>query len=244
MSRLELLTPEGLRIDGRRANELRRITAKTSVFSQSDGSAYIEQGNTKCLAAVYGPREARHRQQIQADRANINVEFNVAPFSTHERKKRSKGDKRSLELATFIRQTFEPIVLTSQFPRSQIDIYLQIFQHDGGMLQACINAATLALVDAGIPMLDYVCACSAGSIDKTPVLDLNYVEESTDTPELTLALLPRTGQVNLVELESRLHIEQLKDVTDLATEGCLQIHTILDQVIRDNSEYLMNRLNA
>jgi exosome complex component RRP41 len=56
-SRLELLTPEGLRVDGRRANELRKITAKTSVFSQADGSAYIEQGNTKCLAAVYGPRE-------------------------------------------------------------------------------------------------------------------------------------------------------------------------------------------
>lgn len=46
-----------MRIDGRRANELRKITAKTSVFSQADGSAYIEQGNTKCLAAVYGPRE-------------------------------------------------------------------------------------------------------------------------------------------------------------------------------------------
>lgn len=44
-------------MDGRRANELRKITAKTSVFSQADGSAYIEQGNTKCLAAVYGPRE-------------------------------------------------------------------------------------------------------------------------------------------------------------------------------------------
>ncbi|KAG0185654.1 hypothetical protein DFQ28_009021 [Apophysomyces sp. BC1034] len=83
----------GLRIDGRRANELRKITAKTSVFSQADGSAYIEQGNTKCLAAVYGPREARHRMQALADRAIINVEFNVAPFSTSERKKRSKNDK-------------------------------------------------------------------------------------------------------------------------------------------------------
>lgn len=109
-SRLELITPEGLRVDGRRANELRKITAKTSVFSQADGSAYIEQGNTKCLAAVYGPREViyfctcmtgiliniaqvRHRMQALADRALINVEFNVAPFSSSERKKRSKNDK-------------------------------------------------------------------------------------------------------------------------------------------------------
>lgn len=79
-------------------------------------------------------------------------------------------NRRSLEMASFIRQTFEQVILTSQFPRSQIDIYLQIFQHDGGVLQSCINAATMALIDAGIPMSDYVCACSAGSIDKVPVL--------------------------------------------------------------------------
>ncbi|KAI8328334.1 ribosomal protein S5 domain 2-type protein [Chlamydoabsidia padenii] len=244
MSRLELLTPEGLRIDGRRANELRKITAKTSVFSQADGSAYIEQGNTKCLVAVYGPREARHRQQTLADRAIINVEFNVAPFSTSERQKRSKSDKRSLELATFIRQTFEPVIQTNQFPRSQIDVYIQIFQHDGGVLQCCINATTMALIDAGIPMIDFVCACSAGCIDKVPMLDLNNLEETSDTPELTLAILPRTGKVNLVELESRLHIEQLESVTELAKEGCLQVHELLDKVIRQNMEHFINRMKA
>ncbi|CEJ04572.1 hypothetical protein RMCBS344292_18527 [Rhizopus microsporus] len=244
MSRLELLTPEGLRIDGRRANELRKITAKTSVFSKADGSAYIEQGNTKCLAAVYGPREVRHRGQALSDRAVINVEFNVAPFSTSERKKRSKADKRSLEVAAFIRQTFEPVILTSQFPKSQIDIYLQIFQNDGGMLQSCINAATMALVDVGIPMLDYVCACSAGCIDKVPVLDLNGLEESSDTPELTIAILPRTGKVNLVEMESRLQIDKLAGVTELAKEGCMHIHSVLDNVIRKNTEHLMSRLTA
>ncbi|KAI9315838.1 exosome component 4 [Dichotomocladium elegans] len=244
MSRLELLTPEGLRIDGRRANELRRITAKTSVFSQSDGSAYIEQGNTKCLAAVYGPREARYRQQVLSDRAILNVEFNVAPFSFSERKKRSKNDKRSLELASFIRQTFEPVILRSQFPRSQIDIYLQVFQHDGGVLQCCINAATMALIDAGIPMTDYVCACSAGCIDKVPVLDLNNLEESSDTPELTVAILPRSGKVNLLEMESRLHIDKLQTVMELAKEGCLQVHQVLNGVIKQNTKYLMDRLNA
>lgn len=61
----------------------------------------------------------------------------------------------------------------------------------------------MALVDAGIPMLDYVCACSAGCIDKVPVLDLNNLEESADTPELTVAILPRTGKVNLVEVQKK-----------------------------------------
>lgn len=53
----DLVSEQGLRLDGRRANELRRIRCKLGVFSQPDGSAYLEQGNTKVLAAVYGPHQ-------------------------------------------------------------------------------------------------------------------------------------------------------------------------------------------
>ena len=57
MSGLELLSDQGLRIDGRKPGELRRIRCSLGVFAQADGSAYLEQGNTKVLAAVYGPHE-------------------------------------------------------------------------------------------------------------------------------------------------------------------------------------------
>ncbi|RUS25156.1 ribosomal protein S5 domain 2-type protein [Jimgerdemannia flammicorona] len=241
MSRLELLSPEGLRIDGRRANELRKLTAKTGVLSQADGSAYIEQGNTKCLAAVYGPREVRHKMNMLHDRAIINVEFNMAPFSTAERKKRSKNDKQVSKSVLGI-ITFEPVIKTTLYPRSQIDIYLQILQHDGGDLQACINAATLALIDAGLPMIDYVCACTAGSIDKEPIVDLNHVEESSDSPELTVAILPKTGKVNLLQMESRLHVDNFESVANLASEGCENIYQILDQVIRDRTKGLLKQM--
>ena len=62
MAGLELLSDQGFRVDGRRPHELRRIRCRLGVFDQADGSAYIEQGNTKVLAAVYGPHEVRsHR---------------------------------------------------------------------------------------------------------------------------------------------------------------------------------------
>lgn len=54
---MELLSDQGLRIDGRRPNELRRINCKLGVSTQPDGSSYLEQGNTKVLAAVYGPHQ-------------------------------------------------------------------------------------------------------------------------------------------------------------------------------------------
>ena len=49
----------GLRVDGRRPPELRRLQCKLGVFQQADGSAFLEQGNTKVLAAVYGPHDVR-----------------------------------------------------------------------------------------------------------------------------------------------------------------------------------------
>jgi len=56
-NKIEFITPEGLRTDGRRPKELRNIRCKLGLFSRADGSAYFEQGNTKALATVYGPRE-------------------------------------------------------------------------------------------------------------------------------------------------------------------------------------------
>lgn len=53
----DLISEQGLRLDGRRSHELRLIKCKLGVFNQPDGSAYLEQGNTKVLAAVYGPHQ-------------------------------------------------------------------------------------------------------------------------------------------------------------------------------------------
>jgi exosome complex component RRP41 len=64
MSNKELISPEGLRVDGRRANELRQIQIQMGLFARADGSCYYEQGNTKLLVAVYGPREVLISQLI------------------------------------------------------------------------------------------------------------------------------------------------------------------------------------
>lgn len=54
---MDLISDQGLRVDGRKPHELRKIRCKLGVFSQPEGSAYLEQGNTKVLAAVYGPHQ-------------------------------------------------------------------------------------------------------------------------------------------------------------------------------------------
>lgn len=126
MAGLEILSPEGLRLDGRRPHELRKIVCRMGIFKQADGSAYIEMGNTKALATVYGPHEVTNKSKILHDRVLLNCQFSMATFSTGERKKRPKGDRRSTETSMLIRRTFEAAILTQLYPRSQIDIYVQV----------------------------------------------------------------------------------------------------------------------
>ncbi|THH28667.1 hypothetical protein EUX98_g5514 [Antrodiella citrinella] len=173
----------------------------------ADGSAVITHGLTEVMVDVFGPKEAKLRGQTSHDRALVTVEVGIMPFSTGERRKRNRGDKRILELAATIKQTFEPVIQTALYPRSEISIFVHILQQDGGLLPASINATTLALITAGIPLTDYVTAITCGVYSTNPLLDLNTIEEN-DIPHLTVASLPRTGKVTLVAMETRLHVER------------------------------------
>lgn len=79
--------------------------------------------------------------QALHDRAIITCEYSMANFSSTEPKKKSKGDRRATEISMVIRQTFETVLMTQLFPRSQIDIFVQIIQADGGSLRRALCRA-------------------------------------------------------------------------------------------------------
>lgn len=195
---MEHVSPEGLRVDGRRPGEVRRVRCQLGVLEQADGSALLEQGNTNVIAAVYGPRECANRVDALQDRAIINVELSNASFAQGERRGKIKTDRKANEVAALVREAFEVAVLVHLYPNSQIDIFLQIVQVDGGRTAAAINAANLALIDAGIPLRDFVCCCHAGYIGNTAIIDLNYAEECSNCPDMPLAILPNCGDLQPV----------------------------------------------
>ncbi|KAJ6544849.1 ribosomal protein S5 domain 2-type protein [Mycena vulgaris] len=242
-SRVEILNDGGFRSDGRRQYELRDMTIDLSQQGVADGSAIITHGLTQVLVSVFGPREAKMRSHTMHDRANINVEVSVAAFSTGERRKRSRGDKRILEMAATIKSTFEPVVQTSLYPRSQIDIFVQVLQQDGGLLQACINGTTLALANAGIPLLDFVCAVTGGVHSTSPMLDLTLLEEN-DIPHVTVALMPKTGKVTLVTMETRLHVERFEEIFRLACEAGKVIHAEIKAAVRERTSRLVGAMGS
>ncbi|KAH9481534.1 Exosome complex component RRP41 [Psilocybe cubensis] len=241
-SRVEILNEGGFRSDGRRQFELRSIEMDMSQQGHADGSAVITHGLTQVQVSVFGPREAKMRSQTIHDRANINVEISIAPFSTGDRRKRSRGDKRILEYAAAIKSTFEPAIQTSLYPRSQIDVFIQVIQQDGGLLQACINGTTLALMNAGVPMIDFICAVSGGVHSTHPLLDLTLLEEN-DVPNVTIAVMPKTQKVSLVTMETRLHVDRFEEVFRLATEAGLVLHEEMKSAVLGRAKELISSLD-
>ncbi|XP_055381800.1 exosome complex component RRP41 [Condylostylus longicornis] len=230
----KLLSDQGLRLDGRRPHELRKISCKLGVFSQPDGSAYIEQGNTKVLAAVYGPHQASAKKSSQ-DEVIVNCQYSMATFSTGERKSRPRGDRKSTEMTINLQQTLRAAILTELYPKSQIDVYIEILQADGGTYCASVNAATLALIDAGICIKEYICACTASLANgDVPLMDVSNLEENCGGPTLSVAALPTSNKIAFMEMSQRFHLDQLPKVLEHAQQGCQEIRYILDKAVQEH----------
>ncbi|KAK0630276.1 3' exoribonuclease family, domain 1-domain-containing protein [Bombardia bombarda] len=249
-----------LRVDGRRWNELRRIHAQIRTQAAADGSSYLEMGHTKVMCVVNGPSEPGPRRGGvggtsaagsgggggQSKDAEVAVSVVVAGFSSVDRKRRGKNDKRILELQSTISSALGASLHTHLFPHSTISISLHVLSLDGSLLAALINAATLACVDAGIPMTDYVAACTAGSTSTyaandesaDPLLDLNHQEEQ-ELPGLTVATLGDSDRVAVLVCESRVQVGRLEGMLAVGVDGCKQVRGIIDRVVRDKGRRML-----
>jgi exosome complex component RRP41 len=235
MAHRELLSPEGLRQDGRRAKEIRAIHVELGTLARVDGSAMYAQGFTKVLASVHGPHEATFRGKALHDKAFLTCEFNVASFAAGERRRAARNDRQGQELALAVKETFEAVVMTELFPRSEINIFIEVLQADGDTLCAAINATTLALVNAGIPLRAFVTACTAGAAGDAALLDVNFVEKSAGGAVLSAAVQPHDGGVCMLRCEARLPVEEVEPLLALATDGCAQIHKTLMAAVKASS---------
>ena len=223
MEKPEKLMVDGKRLDGRGPEELRPLKIQAGVLKRADGSAYIEMGNNKVLAAVYGPRELHPRHLQQPDTAVLRCKYNMATFSVDDRK-RPGPDRRSVEISKVIREAFEPVVFTKLYPRSGIDVFMEVLQADAGTRTAAINAAAVALADAGIPMRDLVSAVSVGKVEGTIVLDLIKEEDQYGTTDMPVAMLPRKKVITLLQMDGHLTQDEFERALALAMRGCEQIY--------------------
>ncbi|MCZ7401476.1 MAG: exosome complex exonuclease Rrp41 [Candidatus Methanoperedens sp.] len=221
MVKPEKLIENGIRLDGRKPDELRPIKIKVGVLNRADGSCYFEFGANKVIAAVYGPREVHPRHMQKSTSAVVRYKYNMASFSVEERK-RPGPDRRSIEVSKVSREALEPVIFQEYFPRSAIDIFVEVLQADAGTRTAGINAASIALADAGIPMKSLVSACAVGKVDDTLVLDLNKDEDNYGQADMPIAMTP-DGKITLLQMDGHLSSDEFKEGLEMAKKGCLEI---------------------
>lgn len=150
-----------------------------------------------------------------------------------------------MEWARYLEETFSSIVMTSTFPRSQLDIFVEISNADGGVLASAFNAVTLALLDAGVPMSDYVVAGSVSYVQGHFLLDPNRLEETSACPVLVAALLPRSNSICFLNSELRLASDKLPTMLDLVKKGVGRVFEQLDnEVVRPYLYELIEKKNS
>jgi exosome complex component RRP41 len=217
------LIKDGVRFDGRRFDELREIKMKVGVLKNVQGSAYVEWGKNKVVAGVYGPRELHPKRLQNPTEATVRLTYNMAPFSVDDRK-RPGPDRRSVEISKISSEALGSVVQVHHYPNAAIDVFVEVLQADAGTRCVGLTAASLALADAGIPMRDLVVACAAGKVDGEIVLDLMKEEDNFGECDLPLAIVPRTGEVVLLQQDGNLTQDEFGKALDLAYKGCLQVY--------------------
>lgn len=230
MKEIELIK-DGLRMDGRRFDELRQIEARVGNLKNAEGSAFFRLGDTIAVAGVYGPRKVFPKHQEESERAILRTKYSMAAFSTTERS-RPGPSRRSTEISMVTRQALMPVIFLDEFPRTAIDVHIEVLQADASTRCVGINAAALALADAGVPMRDLVASCSAGKIAGQIVLDVAGKEDTLGELDLPVAYYPHEKKITLLQMDGLASRSEIKDIIQLAIKGCEKVYEKQKEALR------------
>jgi len=156
----------------------------------------------------------------------------MSPFSVTERKNPAPS-RREIEISKVIKEALESAVILDKFPRTAVDVYIEVLQADGGSRCAALDAASVALADAGIPMRDMVSAIAAGKVADTIVLDVNNEEDQAGQADMPVGYMPNLKKITLIQLDGVLTPEEYRKCVDTAIGGCKLVYEIQKKALTD-----------
>ena len=226
------------RFDGRKFDEMREIEAKVGVIPRADGSAYFAFGDTKAIAAVYGPRPLHPVFLQNPEKGIIRVYYDMLSFSVNERKKPGPA-RRSMEISYVTKKALEPIINLSAFPNTVTDVFINVIQANASTRCAGINAASMALAQAGIPMTDLVGAVSVGFVGGAIATDVIKEEEDYEengekmVSDIAMAFLLRSQKLSLLQLDGKIDSDSLKKAIEAAKKACAKIYEAQKKALKE-----------
>ena len=214
------------RPDGRRADQLRRVTLQRGVMKFADASCLIEWGHTKviCTATV---QESVPPFLRNSGTGWITAEYGMLPRSSQQRiereSTRGRVGGRTQEIQRLIGRSLRSVADLPQLGERSILLDCDVVQADGGTRCASITGAFVALVDVlrmlrakrvltSLPVRDFVAAASIGMVNGRPVLDLSYAEDSSADVDMNVVM---TGSGRFIELQGTAERKPFRE-TDLA----------------------------
>jgi exosome complex component RRP41 len=225
------------RDDGRDFLDVRPMKASVGVVKSADGSAMFETGGTRAMAVVRGPRML-HPQHMQNPRTGIlRVNYGMMPFSVEDRI-RPGPNRRSEEISKVTEWALNSVVDLSGFPNTVVDVFIQIPQADAGTRVAGLNAASMALAHAGIPMKEMVSAIGVGKMDKTLVVDLDKYEDSIfhdgeGSTDIPVAVTSRSKCITLLQVDGKISIPEFKECVKNSIVACEEVLKVQIEALKD-----------
>jgi ribonuclease PH len=225
------------RPSGRRPDQLRPVQLERGYTRHAEGSVLVSFGQTRvlCTASIEDRGPAWKK-----DGGWVTAEYGMLPRATHERSRREaaqgKQSGRTQEIQRLIGRSLRACVDLKALGSQTITLDCDVLQADGGTRTAAITGAYVALVDAVSqarktgklktqPLLGQVAAVSVGIFNGTPVLDLDYAEDSQCECDLNVVMNEAGGFIE-VQGTAEGHAfrrEELDRLLDLASDGIQQL---------------------
>ncbi|MCI4366991.1 MAG: exosome complex exonuclease Rrp41, partial [Thermoplasmata archaeon] len=124
-------------------------------------------------------------------------------------------------------------IFVEEYPRTSIDVYIEVLQANAGTRCAGVVAASVALADAGIPMVDLLPSVAVGKVAGHVVLDLKKEEDNHGEADLPMALVPQSGRLVLLQMEGHMTRDELSRALDLGVAGCRKIYEEMKRALRE-----------
>ncbi|MEK6741738.1 MAG: exosome complex exonuclease Rrp41 [Nanoarchaeota archaeon] len=224
------------RPDGRKVDEMRKMSAKVGIVPNADGSAMFSFGDTIAIAAVYGPRKMHPQHSQNPEKGTLRCNYSMLSFSVSDRIKPGPS-RRGMEISKITEWALEPVLMLYKYPNMVIDVHINILQANASTRCAGINAAALALAHAGVPMREMVSSVSIGKLDKQLVVDLNKDEEDWEEGEGATDIpitLTQDGMLTHLQLDGKITSKELKEAIELAKKATKDIYEVQKKALKDS----------
>lgn len=221
------------RFDGRKFEEVREMEGKVGIIPRADGSAMFRTGKTIAIAAVYGPRKVIPAFLQDPKGGRLKCVYDLLSFSVTERK-RPGPSRRSTEISKVTADSLAPVLDLTKFSYLGVDVYVYITQADAGTRAAGINAAAMALADAGMPMTDLITSIAVGKVSDKIVVDLDKDEEDHEdgATDLPMAMSTRTGEITLLQMDGNMTQKEIKEAIEMGKKACIEIKKVQAEALK------------